>query len=182
MSFRQKLAKEIREVALTTLYFVLCFGVLVALKRLYLAEYQIKFRGLSLAIVSALIVAKVVLVMENVTLGQWIHSHAVALSLILRTLLYTVGVAVALLLERGFEARHEHGGFGASVVWVFQHRDMHHVWADTIVVGCALLGFNALSAMRRHLGEGQLHRVFLSPPAGAVKASEHDVKMKGAPL
>src|SRR5262245_48807746 len=162
MSFQQKLVNEMREVALTTLYFAVCFGVLVALKRLYLAEYQIRFRGLSLAVVSALIVAKVVLVMEHVTLGQWVRSHAAGLGVILRTLLYTLGVAVALLLEKGFEARHEHGGFGASVIWVFKHRDMHHVWADTIVVGCALLGFNTLGAMRRHLGEGQLHRVFLS--------------------
>jgi hypothetical protein len=180
MSFRRKLGKEMREVALTTLYFAVCFGVLVALKRLYLAEYKIKFRGMSLAIVSALIVAKVVLVMEHVPLGQWVRSHAAALGVVLRTLLYSFGVAVALLLERGFEARHEHGGFGAAVVWVFQHRDMHHVWADTIVVGCALLGFNALSAMRRHLGEGQLHRVFLEPPVDEAKGEEREGKPNGA--
>src|SRR5215831_4677395 len=135
MGLHQKLAHEFRVVVVTTAYFAVCFGVLVALKRLLLADYQIQFRGFSLALVSALIVAKVVLILEHVTLGQWIRNHAVAVDVVLRTLLYTVGVAAALLLERGFEARHEHGGFGAGVAWVFQHRDMHHVWADTLVVG-----------------------------------------------
>src|SRR5262245_23962550 len=143
MTFQQKLGKEMREVALTTLYFAVCFGVLVALKRLYLAEYQIKFRGLSLAIVSALIVAKVVLLMEHVTLGQWIHSHAAALGVILRTLLYTFGVAVALLLEKGFDVRHEHGGVGASVARVLQHRHIHHAGAATLVVACGPRRFKA---------------------------------------
>jgi hypothetical protein len=175
MSFRQKLVREIRMVFVATLYFAVWFGVLMALKRLYLADYHIKSRGLSLALLGALVVAKVVLLMEHVTLGQWVRNHAVAVDVLLRTLLCGVGVFVVVLLEKGIEGRHEHGGFAASVAWVFQHRDMNHVWADTIAVTSALLGFNALGALRRHLGEGRLHRLFLSPPE--VKASENK-KMK----
>jgi len=180
MSFRQKLVVEIRLVLAATLYFAIWFGVLMTLKRLYLADYQIKFRGLSLALVSALVVAKVVLLMEHVTLGQWIRKRAVLIDVMLRTFLCGIGVFVVVLLEKGIEGRHEHGGFGAAVAWVFQHRDMNHVWADTIAITAALLGFNVLGAVRRHLGEGQLHRVFLLPPAGEVKPSEHDARMKGA--
>jgi hypothetical protein len=170
MSFRQKAGKEMREVAVLTLCFFIWFGVLILLRRLYLAEYEIQFRGLSLALVGALVVAKVVLVLEHVPLGQWVRQHAAAIDVILRTLLYTLGVFVAILLERGFEARHEHGGFGAAVVWVFQHRDFHHVWADALGVGCALLAFNVLAVVRRHLGEGRLHRLFLSPLPGELRA------------
>src|SRR5215469_9808095 len=103
MSFRQRLWKEVREVGATTLYFAIWFGLLVLLKRLYLSEYHIKFSGLSVALISALLVAKVVLILEHVTLGQWVHKHAVAFDVVLRTLLYTFGVLVALWLERGFE-------------------------------------------------------------------------------
>src|SRR5215831_15502769 len=102
MSLRQKLGKEIREVTMVTLGFFIWFGVLILLKRLYLAEYQIRFRGLSLALLGALVVAKVVLVMEHVPLGQWVRQHAAGVDVILRTLLYTLGVFVVLLLERGF--------------------------------------------------------------------------------
>jgi hypothetical protein len=170
MTLRQKLLREARVVLVATLYFGICFGVLMALKRLYLADYEVKFRGLSLAVVSALVVAKVVLLMEHVTLGKWVRERAVIIDVLLRTLLCSVGVFVVVLLEKGFEGRHEHGGFGPAVVWICQHRDMNHVWADTIAIAGALLGFNALGAVRRHLGEGRLHRLFLAPAAGEVKA------------
>ncbi len=177
MSFRQKVAHEAVTVMVTTLYFAVCFGILVLLKRLYLSEYQIEFRGLSLALLGALIVAKVVLVLEHVTLGQWIRKHAVAVEVVLRTILYTIGVAIALFLERGFEVRHEHGGFLGGVRWVIQHRDMHHVWADTIAVGASLLIFNAVTAARHHLGHGRLERLFLTPPSEESEASEHKMKI-----
>lgn len=164
MSPKQRLKKEIREVALTTFYFAVWLGALVLVKRLILEEYHIEFRGLSIALVGALIIAKVVLVLEHVPLGQWLRRHAALVEVVLRTLLYTLGVAVVLLLEKAFEARHEEGGFGAALARVLQHRDIAHVWANTICVGSALLVFNALSVLRRHLGEGRLVALFLAPP------------------
>jgi hypothetical protein len=165
MSVKQKLANEIKAIVLTTLYFAVWFGMLVVLKELILADYDIAFRGFSAALIGALVVAKVVLVMEHVTLGQWVHKHPALVDVILRTLLYTVGVFVALLLEKAFEARHEYGGFVAALKNILRHRDMPHVWANSICVGVALLGFNILAVVRRHLGEGGLVRLFMDPPA-----------------
>jgi hypothetical protein len=50
--------------------------VLIVLKQLLLAEYQIEVGGLSRTLIGALVVAKVVLVMEHVPLGQWVRTHA----------------------------------------------------------------------------------------------------------
>jgi len=165
MSLGQSLKKEIEEVALTTFYFAVWLGVLVLLKRLILADYRIEFHGLSLALIGALVIAKVVLVLEHVPLGPWVRRHAVLFEVLLRTLLYTLGVAAVLLLEKAFEARHEEGGFGVALGRVLQHRDIAHVWANTICVGSALLVFNAVSVLRRHLGEGRLVALFLAPPS-----------------
>jgi hypothetical protein len=144
------------------------------LKRLVLADYQIRFHGFSLALIGALVISKVVLVMEHVPLGSWVRNQPVVVSVVLRTLLYSCGVAVVLLLEKAVEARHEYGGFDRAVPRVFHHRDIYHVWADTICLACALLGFNALSVVRRHLGEHGLTRLFLSPSqeGGAPKKQE----------
>lgn len=159
--------KEIESVALTTLYFVVWLGMLVIIKRLVLDEYQIESRGLSMALVGALVIAKVVLLLEHVPLGQWVRSRAALLDVVLRALLYTLGVAVVLLLEKAFEARHENGGFGASLARVFQHRDIYHVWANTLCVASALFVFNALAVVRHHLGGGKLIPLFLKPLKGA---------------
>jgi hypothetical protein len=171
MSLRQKLMDEIRAVTLATLYFGTWIGVLVFLKTLALAEYRIAFRGLSLVLVGALVLAKVVLVLEHVSLGAWIRTRPALVDVILRTALYALGVLVVLLLEKAFEGRHEHGGFGASLMAVFQHAEVHHVWVNTVCLSGALLGYNMLSVVRRHLGEGGLLRLLLSPLPEQAKES-----------
>ena len=164
MSVRQRVTGEIKTIGLIALYFAAWFGLLILLKRLLLAEYHIESRGVSVAIVGALVVAKVVAVMEHVPLGEWTRRHPAALDVALRTLLYALGVFVATVLERAIEVRHEAGGFVPGVVWVFQHREIHHALVTTISVAVALLMFNVQSVVRRHLGERQLTRLFFVMP------------------
>jgi len=148
MSFRQRAIEEVREIGLITLYFPVCFVTLMVLKRLVLAEYDIEATGLSMALIGALVVAKVVVVLEHVPLGGWIDQRPAAVDVAARTLLYTLGVFIVMVLEKAFEARHEASGFGAALVKVFQHRDILHVWAGAIGAGGALLAYNVLSVVR----------------------------------
>ena len=161
----QILLSELKSLAVTALYFGSWLFVLVVLKKLVLAEYHIEFRGFSLALIGALVIAKVVLVLEHVSLGKWVESRPAVLDLALRTVFYGTGVAIMLLLEKAFEARHENGGFLPALVRVFDHRDIHHVWANAICLSWALLGFNTLSVLRRHFGTQVLARVFFSNPS-----------------
>lgn len=163
MSIVAKAKEEIKAVGLTTLFFALWFSVFVLLKTLILAEYNIGFAGLSAALVGALIVAKVVLILENVPLATWLRGRSGLVHLVVRTAIYGFGVFVVLLLEKAFEVRHEHGGFVPALARVFQHRDIHHAWATTIGVTGALLVFNALLVVRRHVGKQGLLRMFTSP-------------------
>jgi len=157
------LKDEIKAVASATFYFAVWIGVLVIIKHLVLEEYQIQFNGLSLALVGALILAKVVLVLEHVPLGAWTRNRPALFDIIFRTAMYALGVLVVLLLEKAFDGRHEYGGFGPSLIALFQHADIHHVWVNAICLSGALLGYNVLSVVRRHLGKGGLLRLFLSP-------------------
>jgi hypothetical protein len=158
-----KIKNEIKAVGLTTLYFGLWFCLMVALKKLTLAEYRIEFQGLSMALFGALVIAKVVLVLEHVPLPVWIRNRPALVHVLVRTALYALGVYMVLLFEKGFEGRHEYGGFISSLIQSFHDRNIHHVWATAISVTFALLGFNVLFVIRRHLGKGGLARIFLSP-------------------
>jgi hypothetical protein len=169
MSLQQKLKHETKALTLAGLYFGCWIGTLMLLKELVLAEYQIAFHGLSLAVIGVLVLAKVVLVLEHVSLGAWVRSRPAWVDVMLRTALYSLGVLVVLLLEKGFEGRHEHGGFIPSLTSVFQHADVDHVWANTICLSGALLGYNVLSVLRRHLGTGGLLRLLLTPMPEARK-------------
>lgn len=164
MSTSDKLKHELKAILLAMLYFGAWIGTLLVVKKLLLTEYHIAFNGFSKALVGALILSKVVLILEHVPLGAWLRDKPVFFDVILRTILYALGTLVVMLLEKGFESRHEQGGFGNSLMNVFQHPDIPHIWANTICVTAALLFYNLLSALNRHLGKGGLARVFLAPP------------------
>jgi hypothetical protein len=163
MSLQQKLKDEIKALTLAGLYFTAWISALLLLKDLLLAEYDIAFEGWSVALVGALVLSKVVLILEHAPLGAWIRAQPAWVDVVLRTALYSFGVAVVLVLEKGFEARHEHGGFGPAVAALFQQRDIPHVWVNTLCLSGALFGYNVLSVVRRHLGVKGLRRMFLSP-------------------
>jgi hypothetical protein len=163
MSFAERLKEEVRLVGLTTLFFAVCFLSLMGFKALILAEYRIAFFDISAALIGALIVAKVVLILENVPLGIWIERHSAIVHVAARTVLYGIGVFVVLLLEKAFEARHEYGGFANAIAQVFDHRDIRHVWANGTGVTAAILAFNILFVLRRHIGERGLLAMFAAP-------------------
>ena len=169
MSFKQKLKEEIKNVGTAALYFGCWITALLVIKALVLAEYQIAFHHWSAAVVGALILSKVVLVLEHVPLGAWVRARPAWVGVVLRTAIYSLGVAVVLVLEKGLEGRHEYGGFVNALRQLFQQTDDYHVWANTLCLSGALLGYNALSVVREHLGEGELLRIFTSPLPGKTK-------------
>ena len=172
MGWQQKLKHELEAVVVVTLYFAAWLGVLMVLKKLVLAEYQIQFRGLSMVLVGSLVLAKVVLVLEHVPLGNWTRHRPALFEVLLRTVLYALGVLVVLILEKAFEARHEMGGFIPALTHIFQHPEIPHVLANSICIACALLAFNSMSIIREHLGEGNLARLYLRPKATKAMPSE----------
>jgi uncharacterized membrane protein YgdD (TMEM256/DUF423 family) len=163
MELRQKLTTEVKALVITTAYFIGWFGMLVLLKKLVLEEYRIAFTGVSFALVAAVAVAKVVLVLEHVSLGPRIRRLPAVFDVFLRTVLYGAGAFGILLLEKAFESRHEYGGFTNAISNVLEHRDIPHVCANAICVGFALLGFNTLTIVRRHIGDQELIRYFVTP-------------------
>jgi len=164
MKLKHKLIEELKEVGLVTAYFAAAFGVLMVLKELTLAEYDITFAGFSKVMISALILAKVVVILKHVKFGDWIVRHPAWVSVILRTVLYSFGVLVVMLLEKSVETRHEAGGFVAALKGVLWHSEIHHVWVSAICSTCAILFYNAFRAVSTHLGKGGLARVFFESP------------------
>jgi hypothetical protein len=160
---REKLKEELRAIALATLYFSCWIGALILLKELVLAEYHIAFHHLSMALVGALVLAKVVLVMEHVPLGSWLRARPAWVDVVLRTVLYSLGVVIVLVLEKGIEGWHEHGGFGAAVKAALGSTDIDHIAANTLCVSAALFGYNVMTVVRCHLGAGGLFKLFLVP-------------------
>lgn len=163
MSMPEKLKHELKSLSISFVYFTLWIGALMLIKKLILEEYQIEVKGLSAVLLGALILSKVVLLMEPISLGAWTERQPAWVGVVLRTLLYSIGVLVVMLLEKGLDGRHEYGGFAASLKALFQHPDLYHVLANTICLSGALLGFNILDVLQKRLGEKGLAQMFTTP-------------------
>lgn len=157
------LKDELIKIGVTTIFFASCFLAMMGFKALILAEYKIAFFDVSAALIGALVVAKVVLLLENVKLGHLIDGRSGIVYIICRTLFYGAGVFFVLLLEKAFEARNEYGGFFNALKNVFQHRDILHTWATAGGVSAALFLFNFLFVVRCHIGEHALVGMFKGP-------------------
>jgi hypothetical protein len=166
MSIKEKLVHELKALGLITLYFGVWAGMILLLKKLTLAQYGIRFSALALALIGTVLLAKVVLIMEHIPMGSWVRKQPLVVPVILRTLIYTLGVLVTLSLERAFEARHEYGSFVRALIGVYEHPQYSRVWFNTICLGWALLGFNILSVLREHFGKNGLSRLFFARPEG----------------
>lgn len=169
MRFLRWLGEELRTLVAVTLYFAACFTVVMVLKQLLLAEYGIRFNGIATAVIVALVTAKVVIVLQKVPLGRWVEHQPAVVDVVVRTIFYTSATMVALLLERAFESRAEHGGFAASVAMVFEHRDIAQVWATTICVSLAFLAYNAFAVLHRALGSRRVWQILFEDPVRAAK-------------
>ena len=165
---RQKISHELKSVALVTAFFLFWLGALIGLKTLVLAEYHVRFREFSLAVIGALVLAKVVLILEHVPLGAWLTRRPAWMELFFRAGLYAVGAFVVMTLEKAFESRHDHGGFDSALASIFHHRDMPHIWANTICITGALIAYNFIMLVRRHLGPAGLRRVLRTPTPPAT--------------
>lgn len=171
-----KITKELKAIAWVTLYFIFWFGILILLKKLILIDYNIEFAGLSTVLIGSLIMAKVVLIMQYIEFGQWVKNRPTIVDILLRTFLYTLGVAVVLLLEKAFEEREQAGGFGAAITHVFDNRDIYKVWTSTIVISISLFWFNVYSIFKLYLNNNEISTLFLKTPLKEVLSKHPEVK------
>lgn len=151
------LRHELTAVLAATVYFGACFSVVLVLKRLMLESYQIEFMDFSIAIVLALVTAKVVVILDKVPLKV----EPGAAEVLLRTGLYTLTALVLLVLERAISTRDQFGGVAAALASMGGHPDMPRVWATTICVGLAFAGYVAAAVLKREIGADRLSSIFL---------------------
>lgn len=166
MAASERIRHEIREIGLVTLYFFSFFLLFLWLKKLVLGQYDIELQILGTAVVSALVVAKVVVLLGKTSFGSF-ASGRLALHVFWRSLLYTAVVFIATLAERLFDLYREKDELAAAVVALWSGRDADHFLAMNVCVGLSLLAYNAFAAIDRHLGEGSLRRLFFSPGGAA---------------
>ncbi len=148
---------EAKQIGLVTLYFFVCFGIILTLKKLFLEAYEIQVYAVSAAVIGALVVAKIVVILDKARAGTRFDARAsLGLGALYKTLLYAAATFLVLFAERLFHAYREGGALGTAVAYIWQHRDRNVIFADVICIGLALMAYHLYTGIDRRLGEGTL--------------------------
>jgi hypothetical protein len=165
---------ELRQVGLVTLYFMVCFGIVLTLKKLFLAEYQIEFYALSGIIVAGLVAGKFVVVLDHTPLGhRFAADHRPGLAALYKTFIYTLGAFVVVAGEKLFHAYREHHGLASAMSAVWENRNWSLILAKVLCVGLAFLGYHLFVAADNRLGKGTLWRaLWHDGSSGSARAEQ----------
>jgi hypothetical protein len=159
VSLAHTVTHELKQVGWVTLYFLIFFGLVLLLKKLFLAEYRIEVYALSAAVIGALVAAKVVVILDKTRLGtRFDASHAVGVAALYKTLCYAGATFLVLLAEKLFHAYRAAGVFDQAVANVWRHRDWDIILAKVLVIGIAYAGYHLYAGVERRLGVGVLRR------------------------
>jgi hypothetical protein len=147
---------EAKLVALITAYFLVCFGTIGLLKTLFLAEYDVQFAGIAKAAIGALVIAKVVIILDKTKLGNRFEAHAVWSSVLYRSFVYSLFTAGVLVLEKLFHAWRHGAEYGHVLQEALASADGDRALATTICVFVSFVGYNLLSEIGRIVGWDRL--------------------------
>jgi len=150
---KQTILHEVIRYCLIVLYMAIFFGAFANYRRLLLAHYGISYEDYGIAVIRALVLAKVVLVAETLRLGRGYEQKPLIVPTLYKTFLFTVCVAVFDVAEglvRAFI-----GGLGSiEAVYDVVNRFNYEWLSRALVVFFAFLPFFAVGELRRVLGNG----------------------------
>jgi len=168
------LKREVEEVGLVTLYFLFCFGIILTLKKLFLADYHIEFYAVWGAVIGALFGAKIAVVLDHTRAGtRFDASRPLAVTVPYKTLVYGVAAFAVLFLEELFHAYRAKGQLGAALEELWAHRDPNVILARAICIGLAFGGYHLYAGIDRRLGKGTLWRILQTRDELSVSGVGH---------
>ena len=164
---------EFRMVLPPTLFFLVGFNLILFTKRLILAQHMIEFAGFFIATMGALIVGKVVLVADKMPYLRRFDHAPLARPILFKTVVYTVLVFVARLLESFVHYLTEGGHLGGGAF--FQHVLGEFSWsqfaATQMWIFVLFLIYVTASELNALVGDGELFKIFFTRRSSELKAT-----------
>jgi len=124
-----------------------------------LATYDISYYGLSAAIIGALVVGKVVVVLDNIGAGtRYEGNHSPITGVLYKTLVYSAAVLLVIAAEKTFHAYKETQDLTAAIMHVWQGRERSRILATILCIALAFGAYNLFIAVSHRLADGKLAR------------------------
>lgn len=97
--FKERAKGQIRDYVLMFLYLWVAFGLLAVHESIVLSQHQINYASHGIAVINALIFAKVMLVAEDLHLGHRLHDKPLVYAIIFKSILFAAALICFHIIE-----------------------------------------------------------------------------------
>lgn len=160
----EKLKEELKKLGSLTLFFLIGFAyILIAIKFL-LAEYDIDIIVFSKVIISALVAAKAVAIMDATPLINRYSNSPRYIRVLYKSVIYLGGVVLISIIEDLFHSYRQSGSLGSAIELFLETRHLYHFLAVTMSVSLVFILHNIFYEIDSYLGGGKLAKLFFDKP------------------
>jgi len=158
---KEKAIQEFKLYWTVFLFLGLMFSAFTTYRRLILGEVGVSYGHYGTGLIEAAVIAKVLLIGEAMKLGHWMEERALVLSVLVKSVLFGMLVAVFNIVERICEGLFHHESWHTILSHPFKAQNMNELLARTVVLIVTFIPFFALWEISRVLGPGKLTQMFL---------------------
>ncbi|MEA5532565.1 hypothetical protein [Crocosphaera sp. XPORK-15E] len=160
----QALKHEIKKIGSLALFFLIGFGYILLIMKLFLKEYSIDSYILSKAIIGALVAAKAVAIMDVTPLINRFEKAPRYLSILYKTFVYTLAVVILGLVEHLLHAYHETKAIAPAFKSFIESENFYQFLAVILCISIVFLMHNIFREIDSYFGKGNLSKFFFDVP------------------
>ena len=144
---------------INVVYLALVLAAFTQYRRFVLADVGIIYANYWVAVIEALILAKVVMIGDVLHLGRYLEQKPLIFPTLLKTVVFSIFVGAFTLIEHVIKSLWKGKGLTAGLV-SFLGKGHHELLAGCLVIFVAFIPFFAFRELGRVLGEGKIRTLF----------------------
>ena len=152
---KKKIFHEMAEYWINVVYLTLMFAAFTQYRRFVLAAHDITYTNYWVAVIEALILAKVVMVGDVLHLGRRLDQKPLIYSTLLKTVVFSLFVGIFTLIENVVKGLWKGAGLTGGLVELLG-KGHHELLAGCLVTFVAFIPFFAFKELERVLGEEKI--------------------------
>lgn len=161
-----RIARDLlREIVPKVLFFFAVFLVIFLLFKLFVAQYSIQYQAFTRAAVAALVLGKVVPLLDWAGACYTRGRPRRIVSITVKTVVYALAVIALGTAEKLFVAYRHQGSARIAVEQVWSNADVHHFFGLVLLLSLVVGVYLAAQEIDRALQPGGLMRLLLERPS-----------------
>ncbi len=154
----------IREMLPVVLFFFTAFLLIFVMFKLFVSQYEIEFSAFTRAAIAALILGKVIPLLDWAQSGYRFETHRRVIVIAGKTFIYGLVVTVLGIGEKVFHSVRESGSFRDGISRVVANANLDRFLGLVLLISLTVGTFLVMQEISRAMGKGALFRLFFEPP------------------